>query len=439
MDEHVPDNDWISRRWQGEGQVVRKDPVRAGEAPVKAQREAGDTQFEGGLGAHCAQCGRLDFLPLACQFCAQPFCADCIDVDVHACGRKHAHQPRRVPDMSGFAKPGDHVLLDGLVKAAAHNGKEAVVQRASLQRGSSGHDRFVIRTASGTELAVKPKNMRHVPSPPAQQARGAPVVQEQAPPSTASYRTQGGVVVSSLLEFLVESKLSRYREQLITTAGLQLSDAKAITDADLLSAGVEKEFHRLRFLREARQLLPVRAEVENSTRTVVPPAAIEAEATAMLSALKQQADRDVAEAAVASVIQEAPTRAVPQPEQEPEPEPEPAPAPKPQLQLEPSAEEGTPPSDTASTAAATAAAAPGLLQRTGSSARVELLRTRSQQERVGAVAAAEALAAEAASEAEVEAELRATKSVLQCAEIDRAIEQVRLSAFQRCPIFFQLG
>eukprot|EP01046_Picozoa_sp_COSAG06_P081321 COSAG06_NODE_28489_length_573_cov_0.974684_2_plen_67_part_01 len=67
MDEHVPDNDWISRRWQGEGQVVRKDPVRAGEAPVKAQREAGDTQFEGGLGAHCAQCGRLDFLPLACQ------------------------------------------------------------------------------------------------------------------------------------------------------------------------------------------------------------------------------------------------------------------------------------------------------------------------------------------------------------------------------------
>jgi hypothetical protein len=29
--------------------------------------------------------------------------------------------------------------------------------------------------------------------------------------------------------------------------------------------------------------------------------------------------------------------------------------------------------------------------------------------------------------------------VLQCAEIDRAIEQVRLSAFQRCPIFFHLG
>ena len=45
MDEHVPDNDWISRRWQGEGQVVRKDPVRAGEAPVKAQRP---TQRSGG-------------------------------------------------------------------------------------------------------------------------------------------------------------------------------------------------------------------------------------------------------------------------------------------------------------------------------------------------------------------------------------------------------
>ena len=38
--EHVPDNDWISRRWQGEGQVVRRDPARKGDPPVSASSEA---------------------------------------------------------------------------------------------------------------------------------------------------------------------------------------------------------------------------------------------------------------------------------------------------------------------------------------------------------------------------------------------------------------
>jgi hypothetical protein len=38
--EHVPDNDWISRRWQGEGQVVRRDPARKGDPPVSASSES---------------------------------------------------------------------------------------------------------------------------------------------------------------------------------------------------------------------------------------------------------------------------------------------------------------------------------------------------------------------------------------------------------------
>ena len=244
-DEHVPDKDWISRRWQGEGHVVRRDPVRKGEPPVKATREAGDMQFERGLGEHCTLCKRLDLLPLACQLCSQPYCASCIDVDVHCCPEKHAHQPRRVPDMSGWAKPGDRVQLEGLVKAAAHNGKEAVVQRASLQRGSSGHDRFVIRTSSGTELAVKPTNMRHLPqqlglsqqenevstalpeaplelqSTNTVSAETVPrpdIVRQTPPEPVTSYRTRDGVMVNSTLDFLVESNLSRYHEPVSTTS-----------------------------------------------------------------------------------------------------------------------------------------------------------------------------------------------------------------------------
>ena len=242
--EHVRDTDWVSRRWQGEGQVVRHDPVHEGEPPVKASREAGDSLFERGLGEHCGLCQKLDLLPLACQFCAEPFCAECIDIDVHRCPKKHAHQPRRVPDMSGWANPGDRVRLEGLVKTAVHNGKEAVVLGASLKRGSSGHDRFLVRTSTGTELRVKPMHMRHAPHQddlaaptptPDQQATATTLQREperaaptgslpanqfvnQAPVQTAtSYRTRSGAVISSTLEFLLESKLSRYSDQVRST------------------------------------------------------------------------------------------------------------------------------------------------------------------------------------------------------------------------------
>ena len=217
---------------------------------MKASREAGDTQFERGLGEHCRHCRRLDLLPLACHLCAEPFCSDCVGVDVHRCPSKHAQQARRVPDLTGWARPGDHVQLDGLVKAAEHNGKEAVVQRVALQRGSSGHDRFVIRTSSGTELAVKPKNMRHLShpaDPPRQQnedlssgdrdretqptdrareterggvseteaetERGTESVRERLQPTVLSFRARSGEVVNSTLEFLLEAKLSRYTDQ----------------------------------------------------------------------------------------------------------------------------------------------------------------------------------------------------------------------------------
>ena len=45
-DEYVPDKDWISRRWQGEGKVVRSDPKTTGQPPLKAARTAGEEELD---------------------------------------------------------------------------------------------------------------------------------------------------------------------------------------------------------------------------------------------------------------------------------------------------------------------------------------------------------------------------------------------------------
>ena len=74
------------------------------------------------------------------------------------------------------------------------------------------------------------------------------------------FRTKSGATVSSAVEFLIEAKLSRYSHQLITQGGLQLNEIKAITEDQLLGLGVTKPFHRLRFLREARQMTPIVAK-----------------------------------------------------------------------------------------------------------------------------------------------------------------------------------
>ena len=66
---------------------------------------------------------------------------------------------------------------------------------------------------------------------------------------------KSGEVVYTTIDFLVASKLSRYADQLVQQDGLQLTDVQTVTDADLLRLGITKEFHRLRFLREARQMV----------------------------------------------------------------------------------------------------------------------------------------------------------------------------------------
>ena len=70
-------------------------------------------------------------------------------------------------------------------------------------------------------------------------------------------RTKSGATVCSVLDFLIEANLSRYADLLIAQGCLQLNEIKAVTEDQLLGLGVTKQFHRLRFLREARQLVPI--------------------------------------------------------------------------------------------------------------------------------------------------------------------------------------
>jgi hypothetical protein len=84
----------------------------------------------------------------------------------------------------------------------------------------------------------------------------APGPQRESQPAM-SFRTKSGATVCSVLDFLVEAKLSRYADLLIAQGGLQLNEIKTVTEDQLLGLGVTKQFHRLRFLREARQLVPI--------------------------------------------------------------------------------------------------------------------------------------------------------------------------------------
>ena len=71
-----------------------------------------------------------------------------------------------------------------------------------------------------------------------------------------------GAIIRSLHDFLIEAKLSRYSDQLIAQGGMRLDQIKEVTEDQLLCLGVTKEFHRRRFLREARQMVALAADSE---------------------------------------------------------------------------------------------------------------------------------------------------------------------------------
>ena len=91
MDGRDRDNDWQSRRWQGEGKVVRSSDPKlrpkhetngSGGSPSV---ELSDTDSAGNRGKHCAHCNQLDFLPMRCANCTLSFCVDCSSPTDHGC------------------------------------------------------------------------------------------------------------------------------------------------------------------------------------------------------------------------------------------------------------------------------------------------------------------------------------------------------------------
>lgn len=94
----TPDKDWISRRWQGEGRVVRREaaPAPAPSGPNRVRDPADGDMMNPDLGHHCSKCRRLDFLPSRCDCCFATFCGTCASYDAHDCTGKHKKN-RTVP------------------------------------------------------------------------------------------------------------------------------------------------------------------------------------------------------------------------------------------------------------------------------------------------------------------------------------------------------
>merc|ERR1711907_725853 len=83
------DNDWISRRWQGEGNVVLSEPVGPKPDPTKQNAKLTDGDLAGNVGRHCAcsDCRVLDFLPVQCTECNKFYCPQHSTFEAHGCER----------------------------------------------------------------------------------------------------------------------------------------------------------------------------------------------------------------------------------------------------------------------------------------------------------------------------------------------------------------
>ena len=96
------DKDWISRRWQGEGNVVAPASPRP-EDPDKRARIAEQqkhTDISGNVGRHCdhAECNALDYLPTKCDGCGKFHCHEHATQSNHDCRhRKGPVEDRRAP------------------------------------------------------------------------------------------------------------------------------------------------------------------------------------------------------------------------------------------------------------------------------------------------------------------------------------------------------
>ena len=98
MDGAPADTDWISRRWQGEGRVVRREaaPAPAPSGPSRVCGPADGDMMNPDLGHHCSKCQRLDFLPSRCDCCFDTFCRECSSYEAHECSAQYKKN-RTVP------------------------------------------------------------------------------------------------------------------------------------------------------------------------------------------------------------------------------------------------------------------------------------------------------------------------------------------------------
>merc|ERR1712139_186417 len=96
---HHRDGDWISRRWQGEGEVsLPKEVVVVDEAKKdRIAQQQSQMDADGNAGRHCQhpQCGQFDFMPTKCGCCSKFFCHEHADFEAHGCERQTLLGDRR--------------------------------------------------------------------------------------------------------------------------------------------------------------------------------------------------------------------------------------------------------------------------------------------------------------------------------------------------------
>merc|ERR1711998_91100 len=86
------DNDWINRRWQGEGEVtLREQPKVVDHEKLKRLAQMRDAKdLDGNAGRHCQHegCNCFDYLPTECSGCGKYCCGAHADCEAHGCERQ---------------------------------------------------------------------------------------------------------------------------------------------------------------------------------------------------------------------------------------------------------------------------------------------------------------------------------------------------------------
>ena len=76
------DNDWQSRRFNGEGALTNANGAERKTAEAlqrkQSKRATKDHDLIGNRGAHCSTCRQFDFLPARCGGCKATFCGECV-------------------------------------------------------------------------------------------------------------------------------------------------------------------------------------------------------------------------------------------------------------------------------------------------------------------------------------------------------------------------